>query len=368
VDFEKRDVLPIRRPQVMLEGQAAMLGANYLSPEESLALLIALRSSKLYRADQHSYLLYPDRRLPRYVEKNNLPAKFVARSPLLNLLLADGNRLLIERDVAGVCHFNPRISNSGDAKRILDQLAGAGYARSVKRESARLLELFEQMFDHRSFTGRSGTFFGYEGLGCIYWHMVSKLLLATVETFLRADGQPAARLAACYRNLRAGIGDFKTPENYGGFPMDPYSHTPAHTGARQPGLTGQVKEDILCRFGELGVTVHRGQIQFKPQLLSAGEFLEQPDTFSFVDVAGKTFKLRLKAGSLAFTYCQVPIIYELADKSRLTIALADGSTQRQDLPVLDGNASRDIFERSGKIKFIVAGVRLPSWKNKPIRS
>ena len=35
--------------------------------------------------------------------------------------------------------------------------------------------------DHTRFTGRSGTFYGYEGLGCIYWHMVSKLLLATQE-------------------------------------------------------------------------------------------------------------------------------------------------------------------------------------------
>ena len=41
-----------------------------------------------------------------------------------------------------------------------------------------MLDLFERLFDHESFTGRSGTFFGYEGLGCIYWHMVSKLRLA----------------------------------------------------------------------------------------------------------------------------------------------------------------------------------------------
>ena len=63
----------------------------------------------------------------------------------------------------------------------------------------------------------------------------------------------ARQLAQCYRDIREGIGDCKTPENYGAFPMDPYSHTPGQTGARQPGLTGQVKEDILCRFGELGV-------------------------------------------------------------------------------------------------------------------
>ena len=206
--------------------------------------------------------------------------------------------------MAGVCHFNPRVTNAGEVKAILNQLAAAGCAKLVKRESAQVLELFEKMFDHRSFTGRSGTFFGYEGLGCIYWHMVSKLLLAAQESFLRADGSPfAARLADCYHDIRAGIGDFKTPENYGAFPMDPYSHTPAHAGARQPGLTGQViKKDILCRFGELGVSVRSGRIHFQPRLLRAEEFLPAADAFTYLDVAGVREKIRMKADARAFTH------------------------------------------------------------------
>ena len=51
----------------------------------------------------------------------------------------------------------------------------------VKREKNLILDIFELVFDHKSFTGRSGTFYGYEGLGSIYWHMVSKLLLASAE-------------------------------------------------------------------------------------------------------------------------------------------------------------------------------------------
>ncbi len=47
----------------MLEGQVAIL-LRMLSPEEALDLLQALRQSRMYRADQHSYLLYPDRDLP----------------------------------------------------------------------------------------------------------------------------------------------------------------------------------------------------------------------------------------------------------------------------------------------------------------
>ena len=363
-EFGKPDSIPIRRLHEMLEGQAAILGANFLSPEESLNVLTTLKQSPMYRANQNSYLLYPDRLLPRFTEKNNLPAQAVARLRLLKKLLADGNRWLIERDENGVCHFNPRITNAGDVEKILDQLAAAGYAPLVRQESAEILELFEAVFDHRSFTGRSGTFFGYEGLGCIYWHMVSKLLLAAQESFLRADGSPlAGRLAECYHDIRAGLGDFKTPESYGAFPMDPYSHTPAHTGARQPGLTGQVKEDILCRFGELGVSVHGGKIYFAPRLLCPAEFLRDAATFTYLDVAGMIKKIRLKAGELAFIYCQVLVVYQLTEKPFLTIQFRDGRIHQQDALEVDKNISRVIFERTAAIKKIIAGIRSTCLQN-----
>ena len=227
-----------------------------------------------------------------------------------------------------------------------------------------MLDLFERLFDHQSFTGRSGTFFGYEGLGCIYWHMVSKLRLAAQETYFRAlaAGAPQRllkRLAECYYDICAGIGDYKTPEVYGAFPMDPYSHTPAQGGARQPGLTGQVKEDILCRFGELGVSVREGCIHFEPQLFRKDEFLSSPDTFAYFDVAGSARKLRLKTGTLAFTYCQVPVVYQLAPKPSLTIVFADGRKQRQEALSLNRENSRAIFERTGIIQSVAAGVHLP---------
>ena len=43
----------------MLEGQVAVLSSKYLSSEESLSVLNAMKSSKLFRPDQYSYLLYP---------------------------------------------------------------------------------------------------------------------------------------------------------------------------------------------------------------------------------------------------------------------------------------------------------------------
>ena len=65
-----------------------------------------------------------------------------------------------------------------------------------------------------------------------------------------------------YFKIRSGLSASKTPKEYGAFPFDPYSHTPSHSGAQQPGMTGQVKEEILTRFGELGCFVNDGCIMF----------------------------------------------------------------------------------------------------------
>ena len=358
IHLDSTSRIRIRRLYPMLEGQVAVLSSGLLSPEQSLVLLTALRHSALFRADQHSYVLYPDRQLPRFLEKNNLPPRALAKSALLRKLITDGNRVLVECDIKGGLHFNGLIRNAGDLRQRLAQLADAGYASLVRRDAALVLMIFEDLFDHQSFTGRSGTFFGYEGLGSIYWHMVSKLLLAAQESFFRAANAGASatvlrQLAGCYYDIRAGIGDAKAPEQYGAFPMDPYSHTPAHTGACQPGLTGQVKEDVLCRWGELGVFVQSAQLCFRPLLLRRKEFLSSPTDFNYWDVSGKLRRLRLKPGSLAFTYCQTPVTYQLGRKDSLALCFADGSRREGETLCIDAAASRSIFERTGRVHRII---------------
>ncbi len=120
----------------------------------------------------------------------------------------------------------------------------------MKKIRTQVLQVFEEVFNHKAFTGRSGTFYGYEGLGSIYWHMVSKLHLAVQECCLKAVNEKDSpevigRLLEHYYEINEGIGVHKSPELYGAFPTDPYSHTPAGKGAQQPGMTGQVKEDII---------------------------------------------------------------------------------------------------------------------------
>ena len=127
----------------------------------------------------------------------------------------------------------------------LERAEGGGRRTPVwwTQESALILDLFETTFQHSKFTGRSGTFFAFEGLGSIYWHMVSKLLLATEECTVKAmeggkDAATAEALKAAYYDIRRGLGFNKSPAEYGAFPTDPYSHTPAGQGAKQPGHDG----------------------------------------------------------------------------------------------------------------------------------
>ena len=224
-----------------------------------------------------------------------------------------------------------------------------------------MLEIFEQVFDHAAFTGRSGTFFGYEGLGCIYWHMVSKLLLAVQEVFYGAvrAGEPEEilqELARRYYDVRAGLGQNKTPREYGAVPTEPYSHTPAHAGARQPGLTGQVKEDIIARWGELGISVDDGALSFSGALLRREEFLQSEETFRYVDVSGSERHIALPPGTLAFTFCQVPVIYHLGENAHMVLTRA-GASERIDGLRLDPETSASIFGRMGRITRLDATVR-----------
>jgi hypothetical protein len=338
----------------MLEGQAAALDAGVLSPEDALALLRALRASAMYRPDQHSYTLYPDRALPGFLEKNDLPTGAAEEIPLLRTLLDAGDASLIVRDVRGGVHFRGTFRNRGDVESALDALAGRGYADAVERDRQRVLDAFEAVFDHHAYTGRSGTFFGYEGLGSIYWHMVSKLALATQETFFRAhaadaDADTLRELADAYYDIRVGLGGSKTPEEYGAFPADAYSHTPGGAGAKQPGMTGQVKEDILCRWGELGVLVEDGRIVFRPLLLRAEEFLQEPAPFSFVDVYGNDGRLDLDAGTLGFTVCGTPVVYRRAETLSVRVIGADGEVTEADGAALSPETSAEVFGRTGAV-------------------
>ncbi|UKM65546.1 hypothetical protein GSB9_02116 [Flavobacteriaceae bacterium GSB9] len=345
----------------MLEGQVAVLSSGYLSPQDALQLLDGLKNSALFRPDQYSYILYPNKELPRFDKKNNISSDEAEHSKLLTQLVEDGNTQIIEKDVNGHYHFNGNFNNADNVKEALNKLP-SDYKPLVEAESKLILNVFENVFNHKAFTGRSGTFYGYEGLGSIYWHMVSKLLLAVQENCLLAinsneSDETIGRLLEHYYEIQAGIGVHKSPELYGAFPTDPYSHTPATKGAQQPGMTGQVKEDILCRIGELGVFVEEGNIVFNPCLLRESELINEPKTFSYIDINGDKKQIELNQNALCFTYCQVPVGYQLSDSENLEVFYSDGTTKKFDSLKLDGDTSKTIFERTGTIEKILVSVK-----------
>ncbi len=360
--IENNSEVSISHLPEMLEGQVAVLSSGYISGEASLELLDALKSSALFRPDQYSYILYPDKELPRFDVKNNIPSKKVEASALLKRLLKNGNNQIVVKDAQGNYHFNGTFNNAKSLKEALSQLPGEQYGALVEKDKDLLLETFEEIFDHKSFTGRSGTFFGYEGLGSIYWHMVSKLLLSVQETCLLAIENKEneviiGKLLDHYYEINEGIGVHKSPELYGAFPTDPYSHTPATKGAQQPGMTGQVKEDILSRFGELGVFVKDGKLLFNQRLLRKEEFLNKAKKFTFTNINKEIEEIELEKGSLCFTYCQIPIIYKLAEKEGLKVEFNGDSVLEYDHLNLDLATSKKVFERTGEISQIIVSIK-----------
>lgn len=310
----------IRYLYEMLEGQVAVLSSGKLDASESLNVLESLRNSPLYRADQHSYILYPNRTLPRFMEKNRVPD------------VGNTDPRVISKDCNGTSHFNPGFRN---AAMLDDKLVELDYPDA---ERSQWLETYEQVFDHQSFTGRSGTFYKYEGLGSIYWHMVSKLLLAVQEICMREkESDEIDALKKCYYDIRQGIGAYKSVQEQGAFPTDPYSHTPAMMGAQQPGLTGQVKEDFMSRLFELGVRIENGRLGFDPFLSTESD--------------------------VSLTVCSVPVQICMGDIDQICVRMTNGETIETVGSMLDPLMSSEIFNRAGTIESIKVVLRKTSPAN-----
>ena len=319
-----RGTISISHLYEMLEGQVAVLSSRRLNAEQAADLLDAMRQSALYREDQRSYMLYPARKRASFLDMNNLPAEALSL-PIVQRLLANHATDILTQDCQGGVHFSADFNNADFLLRAIQRSS----EDITTEETEQLLNLYEQLFNHHAFTGRSGTFYKYEGLGCIYWHMVSKLLLAVGECIQAYNQYPiggtpshsskaASDLIAHYKAIREGIGSHKTPAEYGSFPFDAYSHTPSMAGVQQPGMTGQVKEDIISRFIELGVHVQDGQIHFNPIMLTDADFTDD---------------------ELRFTYCGTEIIYrKTTNGAGLTL------TEEQ---------SKHVFARDGEIQQIV---------------
>ncbi len=348
---------------LMLEGQVAALSAGALEPNEVVQLVDSLFDGPLYRADQNTFLLYPETDLPRFLDRGIIPPNLAERSEAIRIAVEVGESRLVTRDARGVYRFGGALRNAKDLEKLARELSTQTPFRSIgEADWDQLLGIWESVFHHHAYTGRSGSMYGYEGIGSVYWHMVSKLILAAQENVVDArrseiSNETTRLLVERYYRLRSGLGDAKTFEEYGAFPTDAYSHTPPRGGARQPGMTGQVKEDILSRRGELGVFVREGEVSFDPFMLRADEFLTSEAPFHGVDRLGRSYELQLSAGQLAFTLCQVPVVYSLSDEPDVRVTVhRSGGAHRLDGASLDAELSRALFGRDQALERIDVSV------------
>ncbi|MDD3079820.1 MAG: hypothetical protein PHH37_12065 [Paludibacter sp.] len=335
------DGIEVRFLYEMLEGQVAVLSSGKLHGQEAVALLDAMRKSALYRQDQNSYMLYPDKKLPALIDKNNIELTDILQNQLLKALADAGDRRIVTVDNRGQYHFNASFHNADFLREALLKIRTEAKFDVRDDDITHVESIYEKIFDHQSFTGRSGTFYKYEGLGCIYWHMVSKLLLAIGENIRwtidrKETVEIVESLKKHYMNVKSGIGAHKSPDVYGSFPFDPYSHTPTMAGVQQPGMTGQVKEDILSRFYELGIIVDKGCIKIRPDLLQRNEFI--------VD--------RGSNKKLLFSYCGATFIYEIGSETELQVHFNNGEMLCRPELRLSEQESLLVFNRSNRIKNI----------------
>jgi len=319
----------------MLEGQVAALGTTELDAAAVVDVVDALFDSGLYRADQRSFLLYPPRVPESFLDRNTIPAEQAASCPVLDHLAAMGPASIVQRDRRGDLHFRADLSN---AEALEQALATTGLAAEDRAE---VHEVYEAIFHHHAFTGRSGGMHGYEGIGSIYWHMVAKLLLAVQERAIEVedDGDPALldRLTDAYQRIRDGLGFRKAPATYGAFPTDCYSHTPAHSGAQQPGMTGQVKEEVLTRLAELGLRIEGGCVAVGRSLLTEAEVWR--------DVEG--------GGRYGFSAFGVEVEVRRAGLDQVHVVHRDGSVSSRAGSELTAEESAALFDRDGSIARIL---------------
>ena len=340
----------------MLEGQVAVLSSKALSAKEAKALLESLRNSDLYCKNRKSYILYADKRLPAFLDYNKVEPQSAKAIATLAQMIEQEDKRIIEASPDGCFRFNASIRNRFELKEVIDQLASApAIQSSITNDEKAILELYEVTFNHKAFTGRSGSMFAYEGLGSIYWHMVSKLMLSVQEIALEEDQEEDFKaLVASYYDVQDGLGFRKKASEYGAFTADAYSHTPSFAGAQQPGLTGMVKEGVICRFGELGVQFNNETIEFKPRLLRAEELLKQTEEAVCIYPDKSQRTISVPENGLLFTITQIPVIYKRTDSetAEIVVEYLDGRSETISGDVLPKSIVQSLLNRTSNVSVI----------------
>ena len=108
---------------------------------------------------------------------------------------------------------------------------------------------------------------------------------------------------------------------------------------------------------ELGLVVSEGEITFSPVILRKSEFLSKPATLDYFDVNGERQAIALAEGQLGFTYCQVPVVYSLADEFSIVVTMSDGASKTIAGNAIDTETSMLIFDKKNAVAKIEVALK-----------
>ena len=91
---------------------------------------------------------------------------------------------------------------------------------------------------------------------------------------------------------------------------------------------------------------------FDPTVLKASEFLEKTQTFEYYDSQQELQRLSVGRGCLAFTICQVPVVYKISEEASISVEFTDSTAIKIEGIWLDRQISTAIFKRANKVKMI----------------
>jgi len=137
-----------------------------LTPTRNWPCCARCASAPLYRADQHSYLLYPDVDIPSFLKRNTITTQPPIDDPRI-----------FSRDSHGEWHFQADLQNAIDLAGRLDSMKVEGPAREPT------LDLWEKLFRHASSPVEAEPSSCSRASAASTGHMVSKLLLAVQECY-----------------------------------------------------------------------------------------------------------------------------------------------------------------------------------------
>jgi hypothetical protein len=102
-------------------------------------------------------------------------------------------------------------------------------------------------------------------------------------------------------------------------------------------MTGQVKEEVLSRMGELGLRIADGRIGLGPALLPPEELWR---------MEGQS------AAGYTFTVCATPVRVTRGDADRVRIIRDDGAEVERSGCTLTAEESTELFDRRGTIAVV----------------